>query len=518
MSRKKIILTILISLLWIWWLIFAGYEFIFKKSITHINSDIKSEPLDATIDADKAPSAVYGSNKLALTTYLRDEWQQTIFLPKGMKKEDASDSIIKWMVNPVQQSNLSELLVKQASVFVQWDTLVITNWAKLKDHILWYNMDVVTSWEDLLIYANITNTDNKRTFLLFKSTNDKNYIVEDSDNWFSEWIYMIPRNQYTIFWITWNSDIDNAALTYKHDKEEYSINTYQWNIAVPKQTELIYQSMYSASTSKPIVYQVDIDDQQNWWSDVLAKFNTEITAKLNAWTINGVKLALENNWILKSYSQIEPNEKWEYTFTTSKANKQWILIVSRSHTKLLPLQTNLTFKPTFKDTSSEYELYTMIVDTPYEIIIDSVDQWLEKVLGKWWYTMQWWKQFSYKIQPKKKYAWDIVIKNIFGQTATVPLALYISEINPKAVVKHVLSNNSINILPSDWSFQDVLIQHENIGNFPVEFQTCTFKNKIENTDQWGWLENQLFSCAWKKYTQRWIASNKHCQVLLLCGQ
>ena len=36
-----------------------------------------------------------------------------------MKKEDASDSIIKWMVNPVQQSNLSELLVKQASVFVQ---------------------------------------------------------------------------------------------------------------------------------------------------------------------------------------------------------------------------------------------------------------------------------------------------------------------------------------------------------------------------------------------------------------
>jgi hypothetical protein len=62
---------------------------------------------------------LYGSNKLAFSAYLKDEGQQTIFTPKGIKKEDATNSILDWMLNPQQKGNMSELLVKQASIFVQ---------------------------------------------------------------------------------------------------------------------------------------------------------------------------------------------------------------------------------------------------------------------------------------------------------------------------------------------------------------------------------------------------------------
>lgn len=72
----------------------------------------------------------------------------------------------------------------------------------------------------------------------------------------------------------------------------------------------------------------------------------------------------------------------------------------------------------------------------------------------------------------------MTVKNIFGQTATMSLSLHIDSIDPRVVTKQVLANDTISILPSDGSFQDVLIQHENIGNFPVTFQACSFKKTL----------------------------------------
>jgi len=98
-------------------------------------------------DSDLVQTALYGSNKLALdrTTYLRDDGQQTIFLPNGSKADDEAKNIISWLTAPQEQSNTTQLLAKQASLYVQGDRFIIYNGAKIKDHLVIHNAQTTTS-------------------------------------------------------------------------------------------------------------------------------------------------------------------------------------------------------------------------------------------------------------------------------------------------------------------------------------------------------------------------------------
>lgn len=494
MTRNKFIAIVIASIVGIWWIIYAGYEYVYKKSITHINSDITTAPLLTSTDSDLVQTALYGSNKLALdrTTYLRDDGQQTIFLPNGSKADDEGKNIISWLTAPQEQSNTTQLLAKQASLYVQGDRFIIYNGAKITDHLAIHNAQTTTSWDDLIVTAKPDTDPKQKSIILVTKTNDTNYVIEDNDNWFSEGLYMVAKNNYTIFDITRNDDLANPRLTYRHDADTYDLNAYIGNIAAPKRTQLVYESLYMSAQTKPLVYHVD-------FSDASPADNKALIAAVREKTNEGVAQTLPK--FISSFTQLQPNSSGEYMFTTTDSARQGILVVSHAHTHLTTILTNIAFAPAIADESNEYQPYIKSIDTPYEIKDDSVRSDLEKILGTGGFIMEWPKRFVYKIQPKQTYSGTLTVTSVFWQTATVPLSLYIDQIDQRVVTKEVLANDTISILPSDWSFQDVLIQHQNIGNFPVEFQACEFSEKMGNGTQ-GWLENQLFTCSGKVYTQQ----------------
>jgi hypothetical protein len=70
------------------------------------------------------------------------------------------------------------------------------------------------------------------------------------------------------------------------------------------------------------------------------------------------------------------------------------------------------------------------------------------------------------------------------------------------VTQQVLANNTISLLPSSGSFQDVLVQHENIASLPVSFSPCEVTNNVDRTRKSGQgLENYLFNCDEASYTR-----------------
>jgi hypothetical protein len=65
-----------------------------------------------------------------------------------------------------------------------------------------------------------------------------------------------------------------------------------------------------------------------------------------------------------------------------------------------------------------------------------------------------------------------------------------------------LANNTISLLPSSGSFQDVLIQHENIDSLPVSFSACEITNNVDRSRKSGQgLENYIFNCDDAVYTR-----------------
>lgn len=500
MSRIKLFSIIIISILSLWWLLYAWYEFIYKKSITVINTDITSIPLDEqdTIDADIAQTVVYWSNRISFSAYLQNDWLQSVFINKK-NTGDYGSMIIEQLNNPqAGWSNTNEVKVKMASIYVEWDTLLIKNGVGLKDFIIENNISTVVDNNNLIIYANKTDKNrNKISYILFNNTLDKNFIVNNMDDWFGNGIFMISRKQYTAIKITWWNSLGYSSLVHINWEEKFSVEANKEIVAIPQNKKMSFSVPY-INNSALEVFHITEGNQSTSAEKTLQE---QISSLLNAWAID---IAREGLWN-RTYSDVkklDKNEKWEFEFTTNKSAKQWLLVLSRAHAKYITIQTDIPFAPITKDVSSTYSPYRMEISSAYDLKSDILSKELEKILGKWWYEFERGNTFMYKIQPKQKYAWNITIENVFWQVATIPLELYIKEIDQRVVTRHILANNTISVLPSNWSFQDVLIQHENIGSFPVEFQSCTIKNNKWSQDNGNGLENHLFECSGKKYTQQ----------------
>ncbi len=514
MSRKKIIGLSFVALLAVSWLLYAWYEFIYKKSITHINSDIKNADMDAVNEAQLAPEILYGSKRLALDSsiYLRDEWQETVFLPKWIAEKDEAKKITEWLINPQQASNLTEKLVKKAELFTQGDSFILYNGAKINDHIELVNATSKVQWDDLIIQADMNDNQTPNSIMLIKNTNDKNYIIENNDNWFTEWLYTIRKKSYSAFMIWWNNDISNVSLSHENENQKHNIgmSTYQssnygWygyeptnvsvnNVAIPSEKKITISLDSLWPITKPTVYHIEYDEEKKEWASYKNTLAAELLTKTKVTTTAPLDTVL-------SYKVLEPDAKKSYSFTTTKAPHQWILIVTNAHFNWIPIQTDIPYTATLEKQSTDYEPYGMRAQSRYGIDPRSLNSELERVLGKEAFNMSRWTYFTYKIQPKKEYKGTLKLKNIFWQTTDVPLELYIDSIDSRSITKEVLANNTISILPNNWSFQDVLIQHMNVWSFPVTFQACTYKKSM-NYRQGGWLENQLFDCDGKIYTQQ----------------
>lgn len=255
---------------------YAGYELAFKQSVTYSNSDITSAPLATSTDPDRAQTSVYGTQKLALdsSVYLRDDGQQSVFLPSSKKPLEAQDegkAILAWLENPQPHSDTKEQLVKQATLGTPGDTFVFRGGAKLKDHIILGHAVATVSGDDLLISADprsttatpAVQTDNGygyqnrapagSSYVIVTKANEINYLIQNNDNRFSEGIYMIAKNSNTIFNIAWNDDLGSPRMMYVHDKDRYDMYIDQDTITAPQKTELRFQPQYLAALTQPTV-------------------------------------------------------------------------------------------------------------------------------------------------------------------------------------------------------------------------------------------------------------------------
>jgi hypothetical protein len=69
----------------------------------------------------------------------------------------------------------------------------------------------------------------RESILLVKNSNDKNYVIENNQNRFSEGLYTISKKNYSALVIQWNDNISNISLVHEYEKKKnnISINVYQ---------------------------------------------------------------------------------------------------------------------------------------------------------------------------------------------------------------------------------------------------------------------------------------------------
>jgi hypothetical protein len=278
---------------------------------------------------------------------------------------------------------------------------------------------------------------------------------------------MIGKDSNTIFQINRGNDVGYGGITYiDKDKSEYGLYG-QEPIATPTQTKLLFTLNNSDNgITKPLVYHVTLGGKSDAKKTALIK---EVSEKKNS----GIAQALGIAENIENYTLLSPNSSGQYAFTTTNAQKQAILTVSNAFAKPTMMQTDIPFTATLSDIANDYEPYIKTIESPYTLKPGVIETSLQTILGTGAYVMQGDTQFMYKIQPKKNYGGDIIVTNVFGESIKVPMKLYIETIDPRVVVQQVLANSTLSILPSDSSFEDVLIQHKNIGEFPITFQACT---------------------------------------------
>jgi hypothetical protein len=65
------------------------------------------------------------------------------------------------------------------------------------------------------------------------------------------------------------------------------------------------------------------------------------------------------------------------------------------------------------------------------------------------------------------------LTNVFGQTSEANIIYQINQIDPRATLQQIISNDSINVLPSNGDFSDILIEYRNVEEFSLSLQACT---------------------------------------------
>ncbi len=502
----------------------AWYQYVIThsdKSTTSTNSSVQVQNF-ATIEGtwDLEATRLYGAETIDIQNgYLNDNGQQTIFLGKNTTWEQTSNAILQRIKNPQQNNDAETIKIKQATIQSQGDTIIIRNGGALEPYLAQNDIEITLSGNDLIVQPNHPTSGSTNSILLVKNTNPTNYTIADNNDWFSQGIFMISKNEFTIIRITWNNNIERGQYVFRKDKSyseiplsqgirsRYSSNSYMWNgnlawetTNLPAETSFAFAQEYADPLSNPTVYLVTFWQEKTKNND----FFSSVKENSNEWVSNQLEAMLstaEKN--ITQFSQLE-NKGGEFAFKTTKNPEQWIVIINKWFAQIFPIKTNTPFSATLRDASNDRNPYVKSITSTHPLDDSSLKKSLTTILGSGGWQDDWSYgnnfAFSYKIQPKKTYKGDLVITSIFGDTTKIPLSLYIETISPKVVEEHILSNDTVNILPNDGSFQDVLIQTKNKPNTTVEFQACSIDTKVDTAKRQGeWLENNIFNCTWTVY-------------------
>lgn len=524
MSKKSLFLILGICVLAVWWLIAARYQHIWpsNKTITNTDSSIKNIVSSDIKSEDLWQTRLIGSESIDIFNgYLNDNWTQQAYVASVSGDQELA-GITKWFSTREINNDFPAIDVKVASIDAFSDRFKLINAAWLKDHIVTNNATIKEDGKDLLIEANPNEDSEWSPFLIIKKTNNKNYIINNSEDWFSEGVFMIPKDEYVVLTISWNNRI-NSTLSYenKQEKKVYRINIdsarsiqqARWDTSnrlgwlakdqhtnLPVNTEFTLQIDYASRLENMTVYHVVF-----WKNTEQQAFLDDIKWKENVWMAGQVKKALSDlNKNVEKFTVIDQGDG-NIKFKTSNDKLQAIIVTNKWFFNIYTIKTDVPFSAKMiNEALSERMPYYKNIDATYPItsksIVDSLNTilWSGNRTNESYYDRYF--GFIYKVQPKKSYKGDITVTSIFWDTTKVPLDIYLENIDKKTIVEWILSNTTLNLLPDSGSFQDVLIQTKNTPKTTVEFQACTLNNKIDTTArQGGGLEDTLFSCNGTTY-------------------
>ncbi len=454
---------------------------------------------------DLRPSPVYGTKTLSLVwrdLYLNDDGTRQVFID-STKTGDIAQPILDWLTNPPPSENQTEYLIKQATISVGGNRLVISQGAFLEDYLVSHNITITTSWDDLILIGN-RNEAPYVSYLLTKNTLPENYLINNTIDWFGAPVFMIPKNDYTLLTLTWWSQIQNISVWYATGKNMHQLwwwyedryagkYTLNDDIVIPGNTQLwINPTTFSTEAN---AYFIEFAPWKRDEKSVDLLKNIDSKEQLRTYSASrSLKIA--------SIKRLESTPGTWWIFTATEAVEQAVVIEEPTHSFLVPLHNYPFTVEIQKEAGDDYRPYYSRLLSSYRLDGESVNKSLTDLFGKknFAYTDYGTKDawFTYEIQPKVTYSGDLVIKSIFWQTVTVPVTYRIESIDKRVVVQDIVSNSTMSILPRSGIFQDVLIQYKNIPEFWVSMQWCEVMSNpnFAWAYQWRGAENYLFDCGW----------------------
>lgn len=487
-----------------------------QKSQSVMNSDSSQQAL---VGEDIRPTKIAWSKKLIIQTenlYINDDGLQQIIIPSSTllntqsnEKIDISNEIITYLDNPNVVLGEESIMIKQLSIHLQWSQFSII-WGKdLFDYILPLNASLNQSGDNLLVSANILKKD-AASYLLISNKNLENYTINDQNDRFSTNLFLIPKEEYLILKIQWNDDLHNPSLFYASGDVKHTINyTNDDMFAIPDETTLMLWYSYKNPNTSITVLHVTQDPLSSKKANCDQYIN-----HIPKGTIEKMQDQFSGWNNISSCEILIADENWEYSFISKKLSgsqdssfNQSLIILSPAHHKILSWYSP-KFSVDLVDSIQDDFPYVKQIISNYQLDPNDTNVALSKIFGTGEYE-NFIDFFRYKIQPNKKYTWDLLLKSIFWQSIIVPLSLYIDTIDSRAITQQILTNNNtISVLPSSWSFQDILVQHINTGSFTVSFSPCDITNSIDRTQNNGQgLENYLFTCDEKIFNRTVTTAN-----------
>lgn len=464
---------------------------------TSTNSDASSAQ---NVSEDLAPLSVRGSSSLYVlgnNVYIADDGMQVVSIANNMSKADESEAILKRLDLFVLEKNPKQLSIKQATINIQGSNFVLVGWSGLKDFSNQLNLVSQVSGDDLVLSAKPEKL-GATSYLLISDDNPHNYMIQNDQDRYNPNLFMISKNNYTILKIVRNNALDYGwRLSYPMKDVDYPLNDYMPMSAIPSETNLKLSLPYIGNEPRLAVYQIAFTNKKTQQNQALYD---KIAWDYSQWIKEDIVAKFDGKNI-EWFAPLMPNASGEYLLTSSNAQKQGLLLVTPAHTRFIeraqaPYGVKIT-KPGSANFPTEWFPYQVEIETAYDLDFAALDVSLKRILGTGAYEIGWTRHgFIYKIQPGKQYTGNLEVKTIFWQTAQVSLDLSIDRIDPKVISKEILSNETISILPKTWSFQDILVQYQNIASFQVVFSPCELTNKLNFDQNKGqWLENYMFSCS-----------------------
>lgn len=483
-----------------------------KKVTTSTNSDAtapinQQQPtLKEMWPVDLRPAPLYGTKSLSLVwrdVYLNDDWTRQVFFERTNSGENDAAGVMQWLIKPTQTENLTERLIKQATVSVWGNRLLIPQGAALKEHLLAHNITITTSWDDLILIGN-RNEEPKTSYLLFTQTLPENYIINNMTDWFGAPVFMIPKNDYTLLSLTWWSQVQNITVWYATGEMTYQL--WRWyedryagkyvlsdDIVVPQETQLwIAPSNFSSEAN---AYFVEFAPWKRDENAIDLIKNTDAKEQLRTYSAN-------RSLQVATLQRIESVPGTWWVFSTTDAVEQAVIIEEPTHSFLVPLHNYPFTVELQKEAGDEYRPYYSRFLSSYRLDQESVNKTLADFFGEKRFTYTdygvrdaW---FTYEIQPKVTYSGDLMIHSIFWQRVTVPAVYRVESLDKRVIEQNIVSNSTMSILPRSGIFQDVLIQYKNIEAFGVSMQWCEVMSNPNFVwaYQWRGAENYLFDCGW----------------------